>query len=149
MKLIIALILLLLVTSGQAKTLIVDPGESSEIKTIPDAISLASSGDSIQILPGNYGGAIVDRSLNISGNGVVILEGSLVVAAPGCEISDITVKASGRDPAVSLMSRDNRLIRCIIAGAGIAVSQRARIIQYGKTGSIHLWNRVRDLRRRK
>ena len=122
MKLIIALILLLLVTSGQAKTLIIDPGGSGDAKTIPDAIFLASSGDSIQILPGNYGGALVDRSLNISGIGDVILGGPLVVTAPGCEISDLTVKASGQDPAVSILSRDNQLIRCIIAGAGIAVS---------------------------
>ena len=104
MKLIIALILLLLITSGQAKTLIVDPGGSGDAKTIHDAIFLASSGDSIQILPGNYGGALVDRSLSISGKGDVILGGPLVVTAPGCEISDLTVKVGGQDPAVSLLS---------------------------------------------
>jgi parallel beta-helix repeat protein len=121
MKLIIALILLLLITSGQAKTLTVDPGGSGDAKTIHDAIFLASSGDAIQILPGNYGGALVNRSLSISGKGDVILGGPLVVTAPGCEISDLTVKVGGQDPAVSLLSGDNRLIRCTISGAANAL----------------------------
>ena len=62
MKLCTALILLLLVASCQAKTLIVDPGESGDAKTLLAAISLAGIGDTIQILPGNYAGANVDKS---------------------------------------------------------------------------------------
>ncbi len=121
MKLIVALILLLMVSSVQARTLIVDPRGSGDATNLPYAISLASSGDSIQILPGNYSDAIVDRSLNISGIGRVILKGSLVVTAPGCKVSNITINTSGKDPAVSLRSRDNQLIRCTIAGAAIAL----------------------------
>ena len=122
MKLIVALILLLLVSSAQAKTLIVDPGGSGNAATIPRAIFLASSGDSIQILPGNYSGAVVDRSLNISGIGDVFLKGSLAVIAPGCKISNITINAPGEEPGVILQSRDNQLIHCTIVGAAIALS---------------------------
>ncbi len=122
MKLIVAFILMLLVSSGQAKTLIVDPGGSGDAKTLSAAISLASPGDSIQIWPGKYGGAIVDRSLNISGKGEVVLEGPLAITAPGCEISALEVNASGEDAAVNLMSRDNQLFHCTIAGASIALS---------------------------
>ena len=117
MKPIVALVLLLLVSTVQAKTLIVDPGGSGNATNIPRAISLASSGDSIQIMPGNYSGAIVDHSLNISGIGLVILEGPLTVTAPGCEISNITINARGEEPGVSLQSRDNQLIHCTIVGA--------------------------------
>jgi len=51
-----------------------------------------------------------------------MLKGSLVVIAPGCKISNITINNSEEDPAVSLQSRDNQLIRCTIAGAAIALS---------------------------
>ncbi len=121
MKLCTALILLLLVASCQAKTLIVDPGESGDAKTLLAAVQLSSPGDTIQILPGNYAGAIVDKRLNISGSGAVIVEGSLAVTAPGCNISDITIKSSGKDAAVSLASRDNQLVRCTVAGIATAV----------------------------
>ncbi len=80
-----------------------------------------SSGDSIQILPGNYSGAVVDRSFNISSIGEVILQGSLTVIAPGCKISNITVNVPGEEPAVSLQSRDNQLINCTIGGAAVAL----------------------------
>ncbi|MHB8120187.1 MAG: right-handed parallel beta-helix repeat-containing protein [Methanothrix sp.] len=121
MKLCTALILLLLVASCQAKTLIVDPGESGDAKTLLAAVQLSSPGDTIQILPGNYAGAIVDKSLNIYGFGAVIVEGSLAVTAPGCNISDITIKASGKDAAVSFASQDNQLVRCTVACIATAV----------------------------
>ena len=84
------------------------------------AISLAGNGDAIQILPGNYSGATVDKSLNIYGRGAIV-EGSLAVTAPGCIVSDITIKAGGKGAAVSLDSRDNQLVRCTVAGIATAV----------------------------
>ena len=63
----------------------------------------------------------MDKRLNISGTGAVIVEGSLAVTAPGCNISDITIKASGKDAAVSLASQDNQLVRCTVAGIATAV----------------------------
>lgn len=121
MKLSIALFLLLLFTVCQAKTLIVDPGGSGDAKTLSEAINLAESGDVVQILPGNYTTPIVDKSLNISGKGSVTLEGSLAVTAPGCKISDITIKAGGEDSAIILSSPDNQLLRCTVAGIATAV----------------------------
>lgn len=121
MKLCIALFLLLLVASCQAKTLIVDPGESGDAKTLLAAIILAGNGDTIQIQPGNYAGAIVDKSVNISGSGFVIVDGSLAVTAPGCRVSDITIKARGKDAGVSFASQDNQLVRCTVAGIATAV----------------------------
>ena len=121
MKLCAAFFLLLLVSCCQARTLIVDPGESGDAKTLLAAILLASNGDTIQIQPGNYAGAIVDKSVNISGRGVVIIEGSLAITAPGCRVADITIMASGKDAAISLNSRDNQFVRCTIAAVATAV----------------------------
>ena len=40
----------------------------------------------------------------------------LVIAAQGCEISDLTVQAIGIDPAINLRSQDNQLHRCTVRG---------------------------------
>lgn len=117
----IVLLLLALVASCQAKTLVVDPGEFGDAKTLMAAIFLASNGDTIQIQPGNYAGAIVDRSLNITARGQVIIEGSLAITASGCRVSDITIKARENDPAVSIASHDNQLIGCTIAGIATGI----------------------------
>jgi parallel beta-helix repeat protein len=122
MKLSIALFLLLLITSCQAKTLLVDPGGSGDAKTLLAAIRLASSGDVIQILPGNYAGAILDKSLNLSGLGPVVLEGSLLVTAPDCRVSGIFIKAQGKDAAVTLASRDGQLRSCAVQGIATGIS---------------------------
>jgi parallel beta-helix repeat protein len=121
MKLCALLLLLLLAASCQAKTLIVDPGESGDAKTLQAAVFLAGHGDTIQIQPGIYAGATVDKSVSISGNGPVIVEGPLAITAPGCRISDITIKTDGKDAAVSFASLDNQLLRCTITGIATAV----------------------------
>ncbi len=121
MKQCIALLLLIFVASCQAKTLIVDQGESGDAETLLSAVLLASDGDTIQIKPGNYAGAIVDKSLNISGRGQVIVDGSLAITGSGCRISDITIKADGKDPAVSLASPHNQIVGCTIASIATAV----------------------------
>jgi parallel beta-helix repeat protein len=107
--------LLLIMTSCQAKTIVVDLDGSGDAKTLNDAISLARTGDLIQILEGNYSGATVDRRLSIIGSNAT-LHGSLVIAAQGCEISDLTVQAIGIDPAINLRSQDNQLHRCTVRG---------------------------------
>jgi len=121
MKPCIAFFLLALVASCQAKTLIVDPGESGDAKTLMAAIYQAGNGDTIQIQPGDYAGAVVDRSVNITARGRVIVVGSLAITAPGCRVSDIIIKAGGKDPAVSLASPDNQLVGCTITGIATAV----------------------------
>jgi parallel beta-helix repeat protein len=121
MKECIALLLLALVACCQAKTLVVDPGEYGDAKTLMAAIFQAGNGDTIQIQPGNYAGAVVDKSVNISASGLVIVEGSLAITASGCRVSDITIKARGNDPAVSLVSPDNQLVGCTITGIATAV----------------------------
>ena len=107
--------LLLIVTSCQAKTIVVDQDGSGDAKTLNDAISQARTGDRIQILAGNYSGATVYRRLSIIGSNAS-LHGPLVIAAQGCEISDLTVQATGIDPAIDLRSQNNHLHRCIIRG---------------------------------
>lgn len=121
MRYLIALLLLFLMASGQARTLTVDPSGSGDAKTLSSAISMASPGDAIYIRPGNYGGALVDRSLTISGTDQASLSGSLVISAPNCEISDLMVQVSGNDPAIVFLSHDNRLMRCTVAGASTGI----------------------------
>ena len=67
MKALHVLVLLLFFSSCQAKTLTVDAKGSGDALDLEGAISLATDGDSILIMPGNYSGAKVDRSLNITG----------------------------------------------------------------------------------
>jgi parallel beta-helix repeat protein len=107
--------LLLIVASCQAKVIVVDQSGSGDAKTLFTAISLAENGDTIQILEGNYSGATVDRRLTIIGSNATI-HGPLVIAALGCEITDLTVDASGIDPAIDLRSQNNQLRRCTIRG---------------------------------
>jgi parallel beta-helix repeat protein len=57
----------------------------------------------------------VYRRLSIMGYNAS-LHGPLVIAAQGCEISDLTVQATGIDPAIDFRSQDNQLHRCIIRG---------------------------------
>ncbi len=121
MRYLIALLLLFLMASGQARTLTVDPSGSGDAKTLSSAISMASPGDAINIRPGNYGGALVDRSVTISGTDRANLSGSLVISAPDCKISDLVVRVSGNDPAIVLLSRDNLLMRCTVAGASTGI----------------------------
>jgi parallel beta-helix repeat protein len=117
----IALLLLALVASCQANTLVVDPGKSGDAAALYAAIYQAKSGDTILIMPGNYAGAVVDRSLNITGSGQVIIDGSLAITAPGCRVSGLTIKPRGKDPAVSLAGSDSQLAGCTITGIATAI----------------------------
>jgi parallel beta-helix repeat protein len=117
----IALLLLALVASCQAKTLVVDPGESGDAKALYTAVYQANSGDTILIQPGNYNGAVVDRRLNITARGQVTIEGSLAITAPGCRISGLTIKPRGKDTAVSLAASDSQLEGCTIAGIATGI----------------------------
>jgi parallel beta-helix repeat protein len=116
MKPCIALILLALVACCQARTMVVDIGDFGDAKTLSGAILKANNGDTIQIQPGNYVGAVVDKRLNITVRGQVIVEGSLAITAPGCRVSNLTIKQSGRDPAVILASSGSQLAGCTISG---------------------------------
>ena len=81
----------------------------------------ATDGDSILILPGNYSGAKVDRSLNISGRPGANLKGSLIVAAPGCRISHINITDSEEEASISLVSSGSILSSCNISSFAKAV----------------------------
>ena len=116
------LISILLASSVQARVLIVDPGDSSDAKTISAAVFKASPGDTIQIQPGRYPGAIIDRSLKIYGQEGVSIEGPLSINAPGCEIYDLKINTSRSDASLSLLSGDCQVIRCTISGEKAAVS---------------------------
>ncbi|NMB85438.1 MAG: hypothetical protein GYA29_04215 [Methanothrix sp.] len=119
MRYLIAFILL--IASCQAKTIVVDSGGSGDATSLASAITMASSGDTILIKPGNYSGAIVDRSLIINGSGQAQLDGSLIIIAPGCKITNLATKSIGRDPAIVLQSSDNLLVRCRADGASIGI----------------------------
>ncbi|HUM81654.1 MAG TPA: NosD domain-containing protein, partial [Methanothrix sp.] len=115
MKALHALILLLVLSSGQAKTLTVDGKGSGDALNLQDAILLAEDGDSILIMPGNYSGGKADRSLNITGRPGAILRGSLILDAPGCRISHIDIIGPDSSPGISLTSSG-----CILAGCSIS-----------------------------
>jgi parallel beta-helix repeat protein len=116
------LISILLIGSAQARVLTVEPGGHGDAKTISAAVHQASPGDTIQIQPGRYGGAVIDRSLKIHGREGVSIEGPLSVNAPNCELFDLNVNSSKDGPSLSLLSRDCRALRCTISGTKAAVS---------------------------
>jgi len=121
MRSLISLLILLLLASCQAKTIVVDSTGSADAKTPAGAISLASAGDTILIRSGSYGGANVDRTLTISGSNESRLGGPLVIMAPGCRIYNLTLVSGGREPAVQLQSEDGLLVGCKVSGSTIGV----------------------------
>ncbi|MDD1738417.1 MAG: right-handed parallel beta-helix repeat-containing protein [Methanothrix sp.] len=122
MKALHALILLLVLSSCQAKTLTVDEKGSGDALNLQDAVGMAAEGDSILIMPGNYSGAKLDKSLNITGLKGANLEGSLIVAAPGCIISHINLSGPDDGPCISLASSGSILLGCNITSLANAVS---------------------------
>jgi len=121
MKYLVAVALLLLLASCQARTLIVDPSGAGDAKTLISAVTMARAGDSILLKPGSYEGARIDRSLNISSSDQSQVEGTLLVTAPGCRIAGLSVTGNGRDPAIWLQSEDNVLTRCAVSGTAFGV----------------------------
>ncbi|HWQ20181.1 MAG TPA: hypothetical protein VN455_10430, partial [Methanotrichaceae archaeon] len=88
------LLALMLISSAGGRTLVVDPSGSGDSKTIGGAVHLAGPGDEIIVKPGSYqGGLEINRSLNITAQGTVTLEGpgrnALTVTGSGCRISNI------------------------------------------------------------
>jgi len=116
------LISILLAGSVQARVLTVEPGDYGDAKTLAAAVYQASPGDTIQIHPGRYSGAVIDRSVKIYGQEGVSIEGPLSINAPGCELYDLKVNSSKSDVSLSLLSRDCRVFRCTISGTKVAVS---------------------------
>jgi len=126
MKILIILSFMLFITSSEARTLTVDLSGSGVVKTLSDAIALAKPGDDILVRPGDYDGAVVDRRISIHGSSDArsgrSSVGALVVSAPGCRISDLSIKTSGSSPALVLQSPDNVLVRCSLQGKGTGIS---------------------------
>jgi parallel beta-helix repeat protein len=128
MKWLILLSVLMFVACAEARTLLVDPGGSGDSKTIPGAISMAQPGDEILLKPETYDGVVLDRRLSISGlSGAKIRSqrgSAIVVTAPGCEISNLSIEADGSSTVVVLQSQDNLIARCNILGGstGIGIS---------------------------
>lgn len=132
---LILLSILMLITLAEGRTLIVDPGGYGDSKTLSGAISMATPGDEIILKPETYNGAVIDRTLSISGPPEAKIIGkygsSLVVTAPGCRISNITIEAGGSGPVVVLQSQDNAISGCRVAGgsAGISVAGRNNTVK--------------------
>lgn len=122
----ILLSLLMLTALAESRTLTVDPGGSGDSKTISGAISMASPGDEIHIMPATYDGAIVDRKLSISGLGGARIAGqgrsALIVTAPGCKISNLSLETGGTSTVVVLQSPDNLVSMCKISGGSTGIS---------------------------
>ena len=67
---VIALIFVIIPRFGEAKTLTVDDDNPADYSNIQDAVDNASDGDTIRVFDGDYsGGIIINRSLNLQGNG--------------------------------------------------------------------------------
>jgi parallel beta-helix repeat protein len=122
MKYLIIFSFLLLMASCQAKIIVVDPGGSGDAKTLYGAISLASPGDTLLVRPGNYGGAVVGKSISILGSGEATIQGLLEIDAPGCVLSNLSIQGDGTNPAILLNSADNRLFRCFVKNAKTGIS---------------------------
>lgn len=135
MKRLILLSLLMFTAFAEARTLTVDPGGSGDSKTIPGAISTALPGDEILLKPATYDGVIIDRKLSISGLGGAKIVGqrgsALIVTAPGCKISNLSIEAGGSSPAIVLQSPDNIVSGCKILGGspGISIIGRNNTLQ--------------------
>ena len=121
MKAAALLFLLLCITSCDARTITVDPSGRGDAVTLNSAILKAGPGDTIRIMPGNYPAPILDRSLEISGAGQAVIEGSTRVAAANCRISGLTFKSSGSQPAVMIDGRNASLSGCSITAAATAL----------------------------
>lgn len=121
--LLAALILFMAVSDG--KTLVVDPSSQGHPATLSRAVSMASPGDEIIMMPDRYSGAIIDRRLTIIGSGNVVINGNgnsaLVVNAPGCRLSNLLLEGSGSSPVVLLQSPDNVVDRCLVSGGSVGV----------------------------
>jgi len=130
MKRLILLSLLMFTALSEARTLTVDPGGSGDSKTISGAISMASPGDEILLLPATYNGAIVDRKLSISGlDGAKIVgqgRSALIVTSPGCKIYNLSLETGGSNPAIVLQSSDNLVSMCKIIGGSPGISARGQ-----------------------
>lgn len=117
----LSLLILLLLATCQAKTIIVDQSGSADAKTPSEAIFMASPQDTIFFRPGNYGGASVDRTVTLSGSNESHFRAPLVVLAPGCRIYNISVENSGQEPAVQLQSEGGLLAGCKISASAIGI----------------------------
>lgn len=122
---LIFLSILMLVTFAEGRTLIVDPGGHGDSKTLPGAISMAAPGDEIILKPETFDGAVIDRAVSISGPPgakIVGKQGSaLVVTAPGCKISNISIEAGDSSTVVVLQSQDNSLSGCKVLGGSTGI----------------------------
>lgn len=132
---LILLSILMLMTLAEGRTLIVDPSGDGDSKTIPRAIAMAAPGDEIILKPETYVGVVIDRTVSISGQPgarIVGKQGSaLVVAAPGCKISNLSIEAGSSSTVVVLQSQDNTISGCkVLEGStGISISGRNNTVK--------------------
>ncbi|MEM0499289.1 MAG: NosD domain-containing protein [Methanothrix sp.] len=117
------LLVLLLITTAEAETIVVTPGSS-----IQAAINSASSGDTIEIQGGIYSERIaVDKSLIIRGNTTsgypeVNAGGSgtaVTISGSDVEITGIRATGSGMasmDAGILVKGKNNRVIDCQVSG---------------------------------
>ena len=124
MKWLLLLAAMVLVTAiSDGKTLIVDPTERVGPKTLTTVMAEASSGDKIVLMPGSYPGIAINRSLSIIGSGKVVINGqgdsALIIRAPACRISNLSIVGSGTNPGIAMKSQDNILSNCSLKGGSV------------------------------
>ncbi|MDD1758960.1 MAG: right-handed parallel beta-helix repeat-containing protein [Methanotrichaceae archaeon] len=122
--------ILMLMASTEGRTFVVDPSGASDFKSISQAISSASPGDTILIKPGEYGSVVLDRSIRIIGltaMGDVVISArdsnALSITAPGCIVENLSIVGIGINPAVSIDSLSNLVRRCNLRGStGLSIT---------------------------
>jgi nitrous oxidase accessory protein len=156
--------LLTAVTPTLAKT--IDVSGTGPTPSIKEAISLAQSGDTIEVQPGTYvGNLLIDKSLALIGVGWPVIRGTgrgsvITVSGAGSTIRGFIVEHSGEmlvdeDSGILLKSNGNRLeqnqLRDVLFGIYLFASEHNQIISntihgrllpdIGERGSgIHIWN---------
>jgi parallel beta-helix repeat protein len=134
--------LMLLIALSDGKTLVVDPTVKGHPATLARAVDLASPGDEIIVMSGSYLGAVIDRRLTIIGSGKVIINGqgssALIISAPGCRLSNLSIEGSGNSPGVMLQSSDNVVDSCLVSGSsvGLEILGTNNTVRYSQIDSV-------------
>lgn len=156
--------ILSLAPQSNGRTLSVTPGGA--ITSIHEAITVAKSGDTIEVQPGVYiGNLVLDKEVTLVADGHAVIRGEgqasvITITAPGCTIRGFIIEHSGgmlvdEDSGILLKSAHNRIeqneLRDVLFGIYLFGSHYNQIVgntirgralpDLGERGSgIHIWN---------